>query len=170
MSRLAPNVRSIAILREPAARALSHYRERVANGVEPLSFPEAIAREDERIEGELERMLSDPSYPGHARDWFAYRSRGDYLPQLRAWLTHFPREQLLVLRSEDLYAEPQRVYDEVCDFLGLRPHRLGDPSARNASTPGRGDEDVALVLEKLRADLEPSVRELETFLGRRLWS
>ncbi|MDN5855086.1 MAG: sulfotransferase domain-containing protein, partial [Actinomycetia bacterium] len=57
---VAPNIKTIVLLRDPVKRAWSHYQERVANGVEPLPFGEALRLEPTRLEGELERMQSDP--------------------------------------------------------------------------------------------------------------
>lgn len=131
---VAPKVRAILLLRDPVERAWSHYQERRANGVEPLSFGEALAAEDSRLEGELERMLADDSYHSDAYDWYTYRARGLYLPQIRNWLSTFPREQLLVLRSEDMYADVQGTFDRICDFLGIPGHPLPTTRTFNAST------------------------------------
>src|SRR4051794_22945776 len=49
---LLPEARLIALLRNPVARPSSNYQNEVALGGEPLSFEEAIGREDERMEGE----------------------------------------------------------------------------------------------------------------------
>ena len=62
-------------------------------------------REPERLEGELER-LGDTSYFSHAWWDYTYLARGRYAEQLERWLAVFPREQLLVLASERLRADP----------------------------------------------------------------
>jgi len=41
---------------------------------------------------------------------------------LEVWLEVFPREKFLLLRSEDLFADAQPVFDEVTDFLNLPRH------------------------------------------------
>lgn len=121
---LVPEVRLIVLVRDPVERALSHYHHEVALGRELLSFEEALACEDERMAGELERMLEDPSY--FSRAWWShtYLARGRYAEQLERWLVHFPREQLLVLSSEELAARPDEAYARVLAFLGAPPHRL----------------------------------------------
>lgn len=122
---LVPEVRLIALLRNPIDRALSHYHHEVDLGREPLSFEEAIEREEERLRGELERMLRDPAYLSHAWWNHTYLARGRYAEQLERWLAAFPREQLLVLTSEELFDEPGGAYARVLDFLGAGLHDLG---------------------------------------------
>jgi len=118
---LLPDVRLIAILRDPVDRAYSHYQLSVREGREPLSFEEALAAEPDRLAGEHERLIADPSYRGVAHRFFSYRSRGRYIDQLERWWAEFPREQLLVLRSEDMFEDPRIVYDQLVTFLGLDP-------------------------------------------------
>src|SRR4051794_1281037 len=99
-----PEVRVIVLLRDPVDRAYSHHRERLQEGVETLDFREALSAEPFRLAGELERMSADPLYYSEPHDWFSYRSRGIYAPQLRRWQDVIAPDRLLVVRSEDLYA------------------------------------------------------------------
>ena len=130
---LAPAVKAIALVRDPVERAWSHYQERTQNGVEPLSFADALAAEPDRLAGEADRMTADPTYFSTAHDWYSYRERGVYLPQLQHWTAFFPREQLLVLRSEDMYSDVQGVFDKVCDFMEIGRHQLPTTKTFNAS-------------------------------------
>jgi hypothetical protein len=116
--------RLIALLRDPVDRAYSHYHYELALGREPLSFEEALEREHERTRGEEERLLREPGYFSHAWWNHAYLARGLYAEQLERWLAVFPREQLLVLASEELAAEPSRVYARTLEFLGAQRHEL----------------------------------------------
>ena len=159
-----PDVRLIAILRDPVDRAYSHYQLSVREGGEPLSFEEALAAEPERLAGEEERLLSDPAYRGVAHRFHSYRSRGRYVDQLRRWWAEFPRDQLLVLRSEDMFAEPRAVYDTLVRFLGLDP----DADRRTFAARNRVtyDEMRPETREELRRYYEQPNRELEAELGR----
>lgn len=165
---LVPGIRAIALLRDPVERAWSHYQERTQNGVEPLSFEEALRAEQSRTAEDRARMSADDGYHSRAFDWYAYRERGIYLPQLQNWTRSFPREQLLVIRSEDMYADAQAVFDNVCDFLGLP--RIPLPTKKTFNASAR-----APMPESVRADLSAYYRrpnqELEAYLGRPLnWS
>ena len=121
---LVPGARLIAILRDPVERAYSHYQHEVSFGREPLGFEEAIELEEERMEGELERMLADPGYFSHAWWNYTYVARGLYAEQLERWYASFPAEQLLVLANEELSAEPAATYARVLGFLGAAPYGL----------------------------------------------
>src|SRR4029077_7708086 len=96
----------------------------VALGREPLSFEDALAAEDERLRGEVERLLADPRY--FVREWgsHTYTARGRYSEQLERWLEVFPREQLLIVPSDELAAEPAETHARVLDFLRAPPQRL----------------------------------------------
>ena len=123
VARLLPGARIVALVRNPIDRALSHYHHEVALGREKLPFEEALAQEDARMAGELERMR-DPRYFSHAWWNFTYLSRGRYAEQLERWLQVVPRERLLVIPSEDLLERPGETYGQVLDFLGAPAHEL----------------------------------------------
>jgi hypothetical protein len=124
VAALVPGAKLIALVRNPVDRAFSQYQHEVALGREPLSFEDALDAEEERLRGEEERMLADPTY--FSRPWwdYTYRARGRYAEQFERWLASFPREHLLVVPSEDLLLEPERTHARVLAFLGAAPHRL----------------------------------------------
>lgn len=113
-----PNVKLIALLRNPVDRAYSHYHHEVRNGTETLSFEEAIEREAERLSGEWER-IDHGAYDSLSHRRYSYLSRGIYVDQLRNWRACFPEEQLLILRSEDLFADTSGILERAAGFLGL---------------------------------------------------
>jgi len=172
--RVAPQVRetnagikAIALLRDPVERAWSHHQERVHNGVEPLGFEAALEAEDNRLEGEMGKMLADPNYYSSAHDFYSYRSRGIYLPQIQNWHASFPASQLLVLRSEDMYQDVQGTFDTVCNFLGIPPHQLPDTRVFNAITTSK---IPSAARDALSGFYEPHNAALASYLGREpLW-
>jgi hypothetical protein len=123
---LLPRARLVVLLRNPVDRAYSHYQHEVALGREPLSFEEALAAEDGRTRGEIERMLADPRV--FSWEWWThtYVARGLYADQLERWLAVFAREQLLVLATDELASRPAETYARVLAFLGAAPHALDD--------------------------------------------
>ena len=120
-----PDAKLIALLRDPVDRALSHYHHEVALGREPLTFEEAIEAGPERTRGEEERLAREPGYFSHAWWDYTYLARGRYAEQLERWLAVFPPEQLLVVASDELAAEPGETYARVLEFLGAPAHALG---------------------------------------------
>lgn len=157
-----PRIKSVMLIRNPVSRAFSHWQERTLNGVEPLSFSDALAAEEERTVGELERMLSDPEYYSFAHDWYSYRARGVYLPQLENWRAVFPDDQLLVLRSEELYTDTQGTFDRVCKFLGIPIWTLPEAKQFNASPNESMPADCKSDLESY---YKPYNKMLEQYVG-----
>jgi hypothetical protein len=158
-----PDARLIVLLRDPVDRALSHYHHEVALGREPLSFEDAIEAEAERTRGEEERMVHDPRYFSQACWDYTYLARGRYAEQLERWLGVFPREQLLVLPSEELAAEPSKTYAGVLGFLGAQPHELGSYPPLYKQEYGEMRADTRRRLAEHFA--EPN-RRLNELLGR----
>lgn len=124
MRAVVPEANLIVLLRDPVDRAYSHYQLEARQGNEPLSFEAAIAAEPERLAGEAARVADDDTYVSFAHQHYSYLARGHYVEQLRRWLKLFPRDQLLVLKSEDLFQHPAALYRRVTDFLGLEPRDL----------------------------------------------
>ncbi len=88
-------------------------------------------KEQERLQGEVERMMNDKTYYSFAHHRFAYVNRGIYVDQLMHWLSFFPREQLLIIRSEDLYPDPMKITRDIFDFLELPSWEPKDRSVYN---------------------------------------
>jgi hypothetical protein len=162
-AQLLPQIKLIALLRNPIHRTLSHYQHEVRAGRESLSLPEAIEREAERLAGEEERLQNDPSYYSYNHHRYSYALRGRYIEQLRRWMQHFPRSQLLVLQSESFFRDPGSATATVCEFLGLPPHRLDryHPFLRGEYERAMPDE----LRNKLATYFEPYNRELYQWLG-----
>src|SRR5262245_42568124 len=160
-----PEARLVALVRDPVARAYSQYQHEVALGREPLSFEDALAAEPERTRGEVERLVADPR--AFSRAWWdhTYVARGLYAEQLERWLAVFPREQLLVVRSEDLGERPAETYAEILSFLGAAPHALDEYPRIFGREYADMSPETRLTLAARFA--EPN-RRLEALLGRDL--
>jgi hypothetical protein len=115
-----PDVRLLVLLRDPVDRAYSHYQHSVRRGRETLSFEEAIDAERERLAGEEDRLLRDPTAVSPVHQHASYVQRGHYEEQLRVWRRHFPAEQFYVESAESFQKETRRVFAEMLAFLGLR--------------------------------------------------
>jgi Sulfotransferase domain len=129
-----PDVKLIALLRDPVERAYSHYQHEVARGFEDLTFEEAIEQEPSRLSGELERMRGDSSYNSFGLQHHTYLARGLYSEQLEVWYRLFPKDQILILSSEDLFGAPDRTYREALAFLGLPALSLDEYEVFNPRT------------------------------------
>lgn len=158
-----PDVKLIALLRDPVSRAYSQFQHEREGGFESLgTFEEAIEAEPERVAGEQELIVSDPSYQSFAHQHFTYLSRGRYVEQLRRWWTHVPRERVLVLRAEDLFGDLDGTYARVLEFLGLPQREVQRQTAYNAT---RSEPMATATKQRLRAIFAPSNEELARELG-----
>jgi hypothetical protein len=137
-------------------------------GNETLSFEEAIDAEEARLVGEQERIASDPSFAATRFRRVSYLARGDYAPQLERWFSAVGKDRLLVLVSEEFFADPLMSFRGVERFLDL-PHweNVGPITARYA--PGLATNEMSdETRERLRSSFAPKIRRTEELLGREL--
>lgn len=134
MAETLPDIKLFVMLRNPVDRAYSHYAHERTRGHERLSFEEAVAREPERLEREVERMLGDPNYQSFNHQHFSYLSRGVYHEQLEILFSLFSRGNVCVVFSEQLFDDPATVHAQAVRFLGLPP---SPPIEYRKHNPGR---------------------------------
>ena len=156
-----PAVKLVAVLRDPVERACSQYHHERALGFEDLSLRAALAAEPDRLRGEEERVRTDADYVSFPLLHYSYRSRGLYAQQIERWLALVPRDRLLVLQAERLYANPLDVTAETFAFLGLPPHLSGRFPILNARAHATLDPEP-------RAELRDFFREPNERLFRLL--
>jgi hypothetical protein len=132
---IAPAAKSIVLLRNPVERAYSHFLLERSRGEETLEFTAALDAELERLDGEEARLARDPAYVSHPHKHASYVARGEYVRQLERWFGVFPREQMLVVRSEDLYERSAETFARVADFLAIDPD-LNIPFTAHNQTSG----------------------------------
>ncbi|HLZ74983.1 sulfotransferase domain-containing protein [Phenylobacterium sp.] len=108
-------VRLIVMLRDPVERAWSHWKMEYARGVETKPFAWCIREGRQRLFAG-ERPRAQPW--GFDRE-VSYVERGFYGEQLERALRLFARDQLLILKSADLRADPGATLGQVRAFLGL---------------------------------------------------
>jgi hypothetical protein len=64
---------------------------------------------------------------------FSYLARGLYVDQLKRWFTFFPKEQFLILQSEEFFKDPEVYFAKTLQFLGLSEYKLISYKKFNAS-------------------------------------
>ena len=119
-----PDVRLVMVTREPVDRARSMWQHNTVVGRERRPVGEAL----------LDEHYLDPSR---------------YARQLRAWLDHYPREQLLVLDAEDLRPDPTTALTRLADHLGVEPWPDGTtPREEYVSERRRANSPLAARLRR----------------------
>ena len=160
-----PDVKLIIVLRDPVERAWSHYSYEVARGNEDLSFADALDAEPARTAGAADRIRRGDI--GDDRHWrlHTYLQRGLYAEQIQAAHDRFPADQLQVVVSEELFAQPLEVMNHVFAFLGVGPVDSGRFEAVNANKKSALDP---MVRERLATYYAPHNQQLYELLGRDL--
>jgi hypothetical protein len=155
LRHIAPDVRLIALLRDPV--------ERYVSGLGLLQRSGALkAQVGAGDMGAREHRITE------AMD----RSR--YASQLEWWLRHFPREHILLLQYERCVADPQGQLSRTYAFLGLPDQRASVAEISRARK--KSGEHVPVPAEMRRllaeyyADDVDRLVELMPDLDRSLWS
>lgn len=164
---LLPEARLIVLLRDPVERALSQYFHSRRLGLEPLGLEEALAAEAQRLAG-AEAVLAAPEGRHLSHQEHSYLSRSRYEGQLAAYERLFGADQLLVLRSEDLFTSPETLWQQVQRFLALEPLPLpAGPSVRANAGAGEAAGVAPGLRAWLREELAPTYAVLAERYGMR---
>lgn len=158
-----PDIKLIALLRNPIDRAYSNYHMNVDLGVEHLpTFEEAIEAEPERLAGQAEKIIADPNHSLFNHMHLSYLNQGIYADQLDRWFSIFPRRQVLVVQSERFYSKMPEVYTEILDFLYLPQEPL---KSEMHAYPGKYPPIKPETRHKLVDYFRPHNRRLYDLLG-----
>jgi hypothetical protein len=157
--RLLPEARFTFILREPAARAFSNWSRSRAQGLETLSFEEAVALE------ERSRPIPLPPDRAYARP-FDYLTRGQYGTFAQAWIDAVGRSRLFFCLFEEAVAAPEAFTHNLQRFAGV------EPLPWNRIATGRvnaGEDDFQTLnpalIAQLRRRFAPEMKHLAQLTG-----
>lgn len=131
IAELMPQVKLVALLRNPVERAYSHYHHVLKAGLEQMSFEEAIACEQQCLYGEGAETNEGGIWASHRHQHFSYLSRGIYVDQLERWFLLFPRKNIMILKSEHFYENPRFQVSRVFRFLSLSNWYIKEPIKYN---------------------------------------
>lgn len=159
-----PDVKIVAMVRDPVERAFSAYKHEFARGFETEPFARALALEEERVGPELTRMLTDPGYQSDVYRHQAYRRRGHYAEQLGHFVDALGPDRVHVVQSELFFTEPVEEYTRLLDFLDLSPLMPESFDRYNPRPSAPMDPDVAADLREHFASHDLA---LEPFLHAR---
>jgi len=152
----------IAILRNPVDRAYARYLEEIRNGNETKSFEEVLEKEYHLIKNKEDKIIKSNS-PLDFRHLFLYRLEGIYVEYLKQWNQYFPKGDILVIRTEDLFSNPIQTTNKCFEFLDLEPikelKQTGEKYEKDAS---KLNEDTR---KKLLEYFKPYNEKLYQFLN-----
>ena len=154
-------IQLIFCLRNPIERAWGNYRFSVLEGLEPLSFDEAISKEDDRIAG-AEGIWAEVQP-------HAYLARSRYSSFLRKYLEIFGSQRILLIKSEELGRNPRETLQRVLTFLDVDPS-IQLPLPANYSSPSVVSRTAQVELREYFGDRFPEIveciRQEKEFLDR----
>jgi len=164
IKKIIPDVKIIVSLRNPIDRAYSHYQMSVRKGFENLSFEDAIAFEEERLNGEKEKIIKNGNYDSLPFKNFSYLNRGIYFEQLQNWLNHFHKEQFLIFSAEKLRNDTRKIFSKIYKFIDLPDW---DPKIQLKSNERNYPEMNPDTRQKLIEYFKPHNQKLYNFLNRK---
>jgi len=112
-----PNMKIIIILRNPVDRAYSQYHLSVRQTAERRSFEDVVEENMNRLNKEShERYEIKPRFSANEDN---YLKKSLYALQLRYWLKIFPKENILIVPTEDFENNQQIIYNKIFEFLNI---------------------------------------------------
>lgn len=148
-----PNVKIIAMLRDPVERTLSQIFHARKRGYENLNPEEALEAEKSRLEkGDIYSLQKH-----------SYVSRSRYIEQLDRYETKFSKKQMLVIKSEDFFTNSEKCRLQIQEFLGLKSYL----SAKTISHENRGEDQSNYVSHGLRNKLREELRDTAIGIQKR---
>ncbi len=154
-----PDIQLVVILRQPVDRTISRYNMMVRNGAEKRSVEQAIEEEIRLIQ----QAATEDDIPWKVLNRCRHTGNSLYYYHLKRWFEVFPREQFLILQSENLFHQPEETLKQLYQSLGLSHHPEQDYSKFNAGT--YSPVNLA-VRQQLSAFFAPHTQKLETLLNQ----
>ena len=158
-----PNTKLIVILRNPVKRVISQYQH--------FLIKKNLNRENRNLEEtiilELEELseITEPAQLIEKMTAKNYLRHSLYVYFLEKWMKIFPREQFLILRSEDLSRNPAVVMKQTYEFLGLPNYQhIEYPRINKGTYTYNIDEGL---ISRLYGFYRPHNQRLEEFLGQK---
>jgi len=154
-----PKIKLIVLLRNPVDRTISSYYHEVRSNLENMSVEDVINSRLEKLINISSSLVKEKDYWNYQGDYIA---SSVYLDWLQKWLNIFPREQLLILPSEEFYSDPKTTMKQVFNFLGLPDYQIQDYPKLNAGSYASISKSLR---QKLNDYFQPHNQRLEEYLG-----
>jgi hypothetical protein len=155
IKKIVPSVKLIAILREPASRALSAYKMCLGKNIEDRSFKDIVR--------DIIKQTTIQKNHG-VRE---YIRNGLYSQLLRPYLDLFERHQILFLRYDDLNQDAATFMNMIASFLDVSPFVFKTDKRYNSAEDNL-KESVRIEeedLERLKIFYQNDIKKTEKITG-----
>ena len=127
IKELFPEIKLIALLRNPVDKAYSHYNSKMQVEGDTKTTFEEMVEEDIKTFQKFENtnsIIDDEYFRNYIEK--SYLGRGLYAQQLKIWFELFDPKQILILTSEELSTETNKVMNKIFRFLDLPDYEIPD--------------------------------------------
>ena len=166
IKQVTPHAKFIILLRNPITRAFSQHTRVKHNNRESLTFRDAFLNESKRTKEDYKKIFSEPFYYADSYFTYSYFERGIYVDKIKHWMEVFPKEQFLIIQSEEFFREPSKIYNQVLDFLGVENFDL-DQYEQFRKQDYSESKLLVDTRKKLVDYFKPHNQRLYEFLGRK---
>jgi hypothetical protein len=162
IKKMLPDAKILAVLRDPAERAVSHYYHNVRQGRETRPIAEALFA-PESLRSAKGLQLGSAEYLETLR--FGYISKSRYDEQIQEWDRCYKVEDSLYLPFSKIVQIDEPLRLRIFEFLSLPDHPIQIMSRQNVGVP-KQPEEVDAITNRLQGILAES---RETVLDRLKW-
>lgn len=158
INQVCPNVKFIVLLRNPVNRIYSHFHLYKRSMEVTHRIP---------VTNSFYKMMEDTfdnKNNAIANIGRLHLKRGEYAHQLKEWFKIFPREQFLIIKSEDMFKAPNKEVNKAFKFLGIEEHNIEPIHIAKGKRPEMKKEWK----DKLKKYFTQPNHELYELLGKNL--
>jgi hypothetical protein len=162
-----PDVKLIALLRNPIERAFSHHRMQVRRNAESRTFGEAVDELTSNGAVEKGRRCRLPDYPSSqvAERW-CYLVWGEYGRIISTYLKYFESDQVLVIYTSGLNNEPRNVLKRFFAYIDV-DNRFTPPNLEVQYHDSKKRRVRQRGLMSFRSKKWPFLENIKKFLKKR---
>ena len=160
---IVPEAKIIAILREPADRAISAYKMTFGSGIETRSFSEVI--KDFNLNNPKKKVQ-------RAQGVKHYFENGFYSQLIKPYYDFIDAEKILIVKYDDLVNEPTSFINKIFHFIGIEERKIDTTKRYNTQDRHLQGKDIFITDEDLKALYEifyDDVKELSKYIDVKEW-
>ena len=161
IKKLFPNSKLIIVLRNPIDKTYSHYYLSTTSG-ETRNFEEVIKKDMDDISKWNVNSKDDNYFATKVEK--SILARGFYVEQLLSWFELFPKNQILIISSDELALNTKNTMNEIFKFLNLPEYEIPNTDKVNVSKYSKMNPDTRKLLMNF---FKPYNEQLFKFLDRK---